>query len=152
MTPDPFTLSPLHIINPQRWNMYAYTLNNPTSHTDPTGLDAIAVDFSTMAKGAGHWAIISVQSNGTATYSDYGPLGGGKPSAPGEVKEMTLSTQVTGVPGSTTDSAKLAALQSEVANREACVSPETVSFAYFKTSDADTPALSAISEHNVCTI
>ena len=26
---DPITATPLHIINPQRWNMYAYALNNP---------------------------------------------------------------------------------------------------------------------------
>src|SRR5665213_4589361 len=28
---DPITATPLHIINPQRWNMYAYGVNNPLS-------------------------------------------------------------------------------------------------------------------------
>ncbi|WP_158944829.1 RHS repeat-associated core domain-containing protein [Granulicella sp. S190] len=42
MSPDPGIPSPLHLLNPQRWNMYSYGLNNPLSYTDSTGMDAAA--------------------------------------------------------------------------------------------------------------
>lgn len=61
-SPDPRTGTMLHVINPQRWNMYAYGLNNPLSYVDPDGRDAIAVGFRTLAAGAGHAALISVST------------------------------------------------------------------------------------------
>jgi RHS repeat-associated protein len=38
LSPDPGGLKALNREDPQTWNMYAYTRNNPTTFTDPTGL------------------------------------------------------------------------------------------------------------------
>lgn len=74
MTPEPdSTPSPLKIVDPQRWNMYAYALDNPTNFTDPTGMDAIAVNFHGMAWRLGHEAIVSVNPDGTAEFASFGP-------------------------------------------------------------------------------
>jgi len=142
MTPDPFALSPLHIINPQRWNMYAYTLNNPTSFTDPTGLDAIAVTFSNMAVGLGHMGIISVHKDGSAQFAEYGPAGGSKPIWFGEHNTYSLNTKIQfGANGLPTDESNSQLVQ-EVASREhTAQSADSISLAYFKTSDLDTLAL-----------
>jgi hypothetical protein len=51
MSPDPHSRTLLHIFNPQRWNMYSYALNNPLTFVDPTGMDAVAVNFSGMVGG-----------------------------------------------------------------------------------------------------
>ena len=48
---DPISGTLLHLINPQRWNMYAYAVNNPLAFTDPDGRDAIAVKFGNGATG-----------------------------------------------------------------------------------------------------
>jgi RHS repeat-associated protein len=37
MSPDPKIMSIRHIVNPQKWNKYAYTLNNPLTYFDPDG-------------------------------------------------------------------------------------------------------------------
>jgi len=39
MSPDSQILSIKHIVNPQKWNRYAYTINNPLGYVDPDGLD-----------------------------------------------------------------------------------------------------------------
>jgi len=41
------------ITNPQRWNRYAYALNNPLKYKDPSGLDAEFVDHG-MDEGSSH--------------------------------------------------------------------------------------------------
>jgi RHS repeat-associated protein len=45
MTPDPKILSIRHIINPQKWNKYAYTINNPLRYFDPNGMEEIEVQL-----------------------------------------------------------------------------------------------------------
>ena len=39
-TPDPAGKGAVHLDDPQTWNMYAYVRNNPTTLTDPSGLDS----------------------------------------------------------------------------------------------------------------
>jgi RHS repeat-associated protein len=36
---DPVMLTKTHIVNPQRWNLYTYTANNPLNRLDPDGRD-----------------------------------------------------------------------------------------------------------------
>ena len=139
-SPDPHTGTLLHVLNPQRWNMYAYAVNNPLSYVDPDGRDAIAVDFGNMAVGMGHWGIISVNRDGGATFSEFGPRGGAKPAYPGQYTSYGLDTKVTvgsnGVPTPET----LAAVQKELAQHEG--QPQgSISLAYYKTSDAETASL-----------
>jgi RHS repeat-associated protein len=141
-SPDPLGMNILRVLNPQRWNMYAYAVNNPLAYTDPDGRDAIAVTFSKLAVGAGHSAVISVHRDGTATYADYAPRGGAKPVGPGEYSVVDLKTKLMfgadGIP--TTQS--FASLASELSGTHD-QPVETLSMAYFKTSDAETAALDA---------
>jgi RHS repeat-associated protein len=39
LSPDPAGKGAVHLDDPQTWNLYAYVRNNPTTLTDPTGLD-----------------------------------------------------------------------------------------------------------------
>jgi RHS repeat-associated protein len=139
-SPDPVTGTALHLINPQRWNMYAYAVNNPLFYTDPDGRDAVAVGFKTLAVHAGHAAVISVHRDGSATFGSYGPKGGGKPIWPGEYVAQDLTTKVAFGPDGTASAASFAALAAEVAGIEG-VDVSTVDMDYFKTTDAETVAL-----------
>jgi hypothetical protein len=138
---DPFTASPLHIINPQRWNMYSYAMNNPLFYIDPDGLDAIAVNFQKEVPVGGHEGIISVSADGTAQYARFGPVGGGKPFGEGQVDTYDLTPVQFGSDGLPTD-ASYRTLTQQVAGFEH-QDPSTVRMNYFKTSGADTLALNA---------
>lgn len=136
-SPDPHTGTLLHVLNPQRWNMYAYAVNNPLLYVDPDGRDAIAVNFGNMAVGMGHWAIISVNRDGSATFSEFGPRGGAKPAYPGQYTSYDLATKITAPTPEV-----LAAVQKELAQHEG--QPQgSISLAYYKTSDAETASLNA---------
>jgi RHS repeat-associated protein len=136
-SPDPLSGTPLHLIDPQRWNMYTYVRDNPLVYKDPDGRDAVAVGFKTLAVHAGHEALISVHRDGSATFGSYGPRGGGKPVWAGEYVVQTLKTQVKFDSDGTPLVGSLALLAGEVADIEN-VDPSTVDMAYFMTSDADT--------------
>jgi RHS repeat-associated protein len=79
VTPDPASMRPNQLVNPQRWNMYGYGVNNPLRYVDPDGLDAIMVvypKYQAEASGkrypTGHGAMIVVDKNGKTTYREYG--------------------------------------------------------------------------------
>jgi RHS repeat-associated protein len=73
LSPDLILQNILQIMNPQRWNKYAYALNSPLVLNDPTGKDATAVNFSGMVGPFGHEAIVSINSDGTAQFASFGP-------------------------------------------------------------------------------
>ena len=145
-SPDPINANILRVINPQRWNMYAYAVNNPLAYTDPDGRDAIAVNFSKQVYGAGHSGIISVHRNGEATYARFGPLGGGRAFGQGEVRKQSLDAVQFGGNGLPTDAA-YQHIAEQVASIEG-QDPSTVRMNYFRTSEAETVALDAWIQRN----
>jgi RHS repeat-associated protein len=132
-SPDPIIMNDLRLINPQRWNKYAYTINNPLTLTDPTGKDAAYVSFSGMAMGYGHSGILSIhKGSGDATYSRFGPMSAGSPAGAGEVRtDYELPTVKFGAD---------AALTQAVADYEG-VDSNTVGIDYFQTTDSETSNL-----------
>lgn len=139
-SPDPIIANELRLINPQRWNQYAYAVNSPLVFNDPDGRDAAYVNFSGMAHGYGHAGILSIHSNGSATYSRFGPASAGSPIGKGEVQtDHELPSVEFGADGLPT-AASYAALAVAVAQYEN-VDPSTVGIAYFKTSEAETQML-----------
>jgi RHS repeat-associated protein len=141
MSPDPLIGNELRLLNPQRWNMYAYAVNSPLTLTDPNGEDAAAVNRIPFV---GHDGIVAVDPNGDVTYADFGPAAGVSPYGTAEVTTLTtaagqlpqLSFSSSGEP--TADS--LNALKGALAANKN-VDPSSVHVAYFKTSAAETAAL-----------
>jgi RHS repeat-associated protein len=142
MSADPVTATPFHIINPQRWNMYAYGMNNPLSYVDPDGRDAIAVNFTREVPGGGHEGIVSVQGDGSATYARFGPAHADRPADQGKVDVQSLPTPVRFKSDGLPTDASYKAIANQVAKIEG-QDPNTVRMNYFKTSEADTAALTA---------
>jgi RHS repeat-associated protein len=139
---DPIGGTALHIQNPQRWDMYAYVVNNPLAYLDPDGRDAIAVKFGNLADGFGHAGVASVGRDGTGTFADFGPQHGGQAHDAGKFDFIDFKTQIVyGSDGKPTK-ASLSALANELADDEQ-QPHSSVSVAYFKTSDAETEALMA---------
>jgi hypothetical protein len=129
--------------------MYAYAVNNPLVFTDPTGKDAVAVNFSGMVAGLGHEGILSIHSDGSSTYARFGPatqdFAGGyglnEPGLVGEKGPTDLPKVQFGSDGLPTN-ASYTALKQAMARAEG-VDPSTVRMNYFKTSETETSALDA---------
>jgi len=45
MSADPVRLNLKHLITPQKWNKYAYTVNNPLRYFDPNGEEEVEIQF-----------------------------------------------------------------------------------------------------------
>jgi RHS repeat-associated protein len=141
-SPDPISYNLLRVISPQRWNRYAYAVNNPLQFVDPDGRDAISVNFSQPAVGMGHQGIMVVRQDGIATFGDFGPVNSGVPIGSGKFTVEKLATRVAfdslGLP--TEES--LQGIVNEVSVLKGDDSA-TISLAYFKTTGAETQSLSA---------
>ena len=67
-------------MNPQRWNRYAYSLNNPLKYLDPDGRDVMLVARNNAGGGAtnfGHTALRVYGAGYDKTY-DFGRYNGGR--------------------------------------------------------------------------
>jgi hypothetical protein len=125
--------------NPQRWNLYAYAVNNPLFYKDPDGRDAIAVGFKNQVPFAGHAGVISVHRDGTANYACSGPARPGVPIGRNKVEGTELPPVQFGSNNlPTPDSLRtIAEAVAEFENQY----PSSVTLAYFRTSEAETLAL-----------
>ncbi len=145
LSPDPESATPLHLLNPQRWNMYTYGLNNPLGFTDSGGRDAAAVNFSKEIAIVGHEGIMSVTSDGTVRYARFGPAGGVRPSGPGQVQSFTLSTKVQFDSNNQPTADSLNAIKKELGTSdlspEKGQDPSSIRFNYFKINDDETANL-----------
>lgn len=113
--------------------------------TDPDGLDAIAVNFSKEIPMVGHEGIMSVRSDGSATYARFGPVGGSRPSGDGLVQSFNLTTKVqfdsNGQPTPESLNAVAAELGNSGLSPEKGQDPSSIRLNYFKLSDGDTANL-----------
>jgi RHS repeat-associated protein len=147
MSPDPLMVNELRLINPQRWNQYSYSINNPITYADPDGRDAGLVTFGGMVGGLGHDGLLSVHSDGTAQYAEFGPASHSVGNflgavAPGNVTiDPNLPKIQFGSDGKPTAASLQAVKQAIAKNDEGGISPDTIQITYVKTSEADTISL-----------
>jgi len=66
LSPDPKIMTARHLTNPQKWNKYAYVINNPLMRFDPDGMDDYVV-FRTVTSGTNtkQWAAVEKYITGT---------------------------------------------------------------------------------------
>jgi RHS repeat-associated protein len=79
MSPDPGKINPKHLMNPQKWNKYAYVLNNPLSLVDPNGEEEMWIQYRAFippaqvgvgaASGRGDNRTFSSQENASSRVS-----------------------------------------------------------------------------------
>ena len=147
ISPDPLMFNELRLVSPQRWNQYSYSINNPITYSDPDGRDAALVTFGGMVGGLGHDGLLSVHSDGTARFAEFGPashsvsnLGGAV--APGNVNvDDKLPKIQFGSDGKPTADSLNAVKQAIAKNDEGNIDPSTIQITYVKTSEADAIAL-----------
>jgi len=80
MSPDPMMASG-HLLNPQSWNRYSYSLNNPLKFVDPDGKEAILFYRAPNGQSGdyGHVFIyVRNESTGRAGVFDFYPETGGR--------------------------------------------------------------------------
>jgi RHS repeat-associated protein len=83
-SPDPTFLNVLRVVNPQRWNRYAYALGNPLRYVDPDGEEAISITYPGYQVGVrgdfslllGHAGVVVVAKDGSTHYFEYGRYNG----------------------------------------------------------------------------
>jgi len=96
-SPDPTFLNIRKVFNPQRWNLYGYSVNNPFKFVDPDGNEAIAVYYpgyqvavhGNFTAPLGHAGVVVVAKDGSTHYFEYGryaPAGAGGDVAQGVVR------------------------------------------------------------------
>jgi hypothetical protein len=122
--------------------MYSYAVNNPLAYLDPDGRDAIAVKFGNLANNLGHAGIASVHHDGKGRFADFGPQHEGQAHDAGKYNFIDFKTQIKYGPDGKPTKESLSALANELADDEQ-QPHNSVSVAYFRTSDAETAALDA---------
>ena len=62
MSPDPKIMTLRHLINPQKWNKYAYVQNNPLAMVDPDGADDYYVFRPLATENSAAWNAIQAEA------------------------------------------------------------------------------------------
>ena len=71
-TVDPAITIKENLVDPQRWNRYAYVTNNPLKYTDPDGENPLLIAGGIGAGVYGGWAIYQNVSHGQPWYNNVG--------------------------------------------------------------------------------
>ena len=146
---DPITANALRIVNPQRWNRYAFAVNNPLKYTDPDGLDALLINYTDGALGFGHMGIMTLNPDGSGFYGGFNPVRPGRPVDAGMVKSMSFpSGSIKFGGGGSPTITSLAQLREKLAKIDG-KSPQAIRIRHIKTSPAETAALEAYIKRNI---
>jgi RHS repeat-associated protein len=146
-TVDPVYTWRENLVDPQRWNRYAYGPNNPLRYVDPDGRDAIAVAFpdykisvaGTKVGGLGHAGVVTIDSSGRTAYFEYGRYPGSNTDAPpGRARQIGIVDVTMGADGNPT-AESMQALMKDLSVKAG--QGGRVEGAYFESSDAQTRAM-----------
>jgi RHS repeat-associated protein len=142
-SPDPITADVLRLVSPQRWNRYAYAVNNPLRYVDPDGLDALLVNFTDGVSGLGHMGIMALFPDGSGVYGGFNPLHHARLIDRGRVEMIPFSQgEVAFGPDGRPTGAALEQLKHRLAMADGR-DGANVRIRHIRTSDAETAALAA---------